>query len=72
MKNIMTTLLCLLLASCNMLGSKSAEVTFHIPDLPDEMQQLEVSGYRVVLTSVDEHKEFTTEGNSFRSSVPVH
>ncbi len=71
MKNIMTTLLCLLLASCNMLGSKSAEVTFHIPDLPDEMQQLEVSGYRVVLTTVDKHKEFITEEKSFKASVPV-
>ena len=71
MKGLMTTLLCFLLASCNLFDSKSAEVTFHIPDMPAEMQQLEVTGYRVVVTSVDKHKEFTAKGKSFKASVPV-
>ena len=68
---IATTLLCLLLGACSFFDSKSAEVTFHIPELPAEMQQLEVTGYRVVVTTMDKHKEFTAKGKSFKASVPV-
>ncbi len=64
-------ILCFLLASCNLFDSKSAEVTFHIPPMPEEMQQLEVTGWRVVVTSVDDHREFTACGNFFKASVPV-
>ncbi|MBO7430138.1 MAG: hypothetical protein J6U56_03895 [Spirochaetia bacterium] len=71
MNKFVTILLALFLASCSMLDSKSAEVTFHIPELPEEMQQLEVSGYRVVVTTVNKHNEFTTKGKSFKTSVPV-
>ena len=71
MKSIAATLLCLLIASCSFLDSKSTDVTFHIPELPKEMQQLEVSGYRVVVTTVDKRREFTANMNSFKASVPV-
>ena len=71
MKSIAATLLCLLIASCSFLDSKSTDVTFHIPELPKEMQQLEVSGYRVVVTTVDKRREFTANRNSFKASVPV-
>ena len=62
---------CFFLAACSMFISKSAEVTFHIPPMPEEMQQLEVTGWKVVVTSVDDHEEFTAHGDSFKASVPV-
>lgn len=71
MNKSVAILLCLFLASCSMFDSRNAEVTFHIPDLPEEMRLLEVAGYRMVVTSVDKHKEFTAKGKSFKASVPV-
>ena len=71
MNKLMTALLCIFPTSCSLFDSKNTEVTFHIPDLPEEMQQLEVSGYQVVVTSVDKHKELTAKGQSFKVSVPV-
>ncbi|MBR4158937.1 MAG: hypothetical protein IKT97_02625 [Spirochaetia bacterium] len=62
---------CLFLAGCSLFESKSAEVTFHIPELPEQMRQLEVTGWRVVVTSVDDRKEFTTPKSTFKTSVPV-
>ncbi len=62
---------CILLAACSMFDNKSAEVTFHIPELPEQMQQLEVTGWRVVVTSLDKKKEFTTRKHEFKASVPV-
>lgn len=62
---------CFFLAACSMFNSKSAEVTFHIPPMPEEMRQLEVTGWKVVVTSVDDHREFTAYGNFFKASVPV-
>ena len=62
---------CILLAACSLFDSKSAELTFHIPELPEEMRQLEVTSWKVVVTSVDDHKEFTAHGDSFKASVPV-
>ena len=62
---------CLLLAACSMFDSRSTEVAFHIPELPEEMQTLEVKSWRVVVTSVDDRKEFTAHGNAFKASVPV-
>ena len=62
---------CFLLAACSMFDNKSAEVTFHIPELPEQMQQLEVTGWRVSVTSVDNRKEFTTRKHEFKASVPV-
>ena len=70
MKKVLA-ILCLFLNACSMFESKSAEVTFHIPELPEQMQQLEVTGWRVVVTSVDNRKEFTTTKNTFKASVPV-
>ena len=71
MNKFAAILLCLFLASCSLFDSRNAEVTFHIPDLPAEMRQLEVTGCRVVVSSVDKHKEFTAKGKSFKASVPV-
>ena len=68
---IATSLFCFLFAACSFFDSRSTEVAFHIPDLPAEMQRLEVSGWRVVVTSVDKRKEFTAKGKSFKASVPV-
>jgi len=62
---------CLFLAACSMFDSRSTEVTFHIPELPEEMQVLEVTSWRVVVTSVDDRKEFTAHGDTFKASVPV-
>ncbi len=50
MNKLLAALLSLFLTSCSMLDSRSTEVAFHIPELPAEMQQLEVSGWRVVVT----------------------
>ena len=61
----------ILLASCSMFDSKSTEVTFHIPPMTEEMQQLEVTSWRVVVTSVDNRKEFSTHDDTFKASVPV-
>ena len=71
MKGLMTTLLCFLLAACSFFDSKSAEVTFHIPELPEEMQKLEVTGWRIIVTSMDDRKEFTTRQDMFKASLPV-
>ena len=60
-----------MLFSCSLFDSKSAEVTFHIPELPEQMQQLKVTGWRVVVTSVDKRKEFTIRKHEFKASVPV-
>jgi len=62
---------CLFLTACSMFDSRSTEVTFHIPELPEEMQVLEVTSWRVVVTSVDDRKEFTAHGDTFKASVPV-
>ena len=62
---------CLFLTACSMFESKSAEVTFYIPELPEDMQQLEIKGWQVVVTSLDKRKEFTLHGNSFKAVVPV-
>ena len=67
----LTILLSIFLASCSMLDSKSAEVTFHIPSLPEVLQQLEVSGWRVVVTTRDDRSEFTVHKDTFKASVPV-
>ena len=64
-------ILCFLLASCNLFDSKTAEVTFHIPELPEEMKTLDVNSWRIVVTTVDSRKEFTTQKNTFKTSVPV-
>ena len=70
MKKVLA-ILCLFLNACSMFESKSTEVTFHIPELPEQMQQLEVTGWRVMVTSLDKRKEFTTTKNIFKASVPV-
>lgn len=71
MNKLQTILLCLFLASCSLSDGKSTEVTFHIPDLPEEMQQIEVTSWRVEVATVDDRKEFTTQKNTFKTSVPV-
>lgn len=60
-----------ILFSCSLFDSKETEVTFHIPELPAQMQQLNVTGWRVEVTTVDDRKEFTTQNNTFKTSVPV-
>ena len=60
-----------LLISCSMSGSKSTEVTFHIPDMPEEMQCLEISYYKVTVTTVDSREIFTARDQNFKASVPV-
>ena len=60
-----------ILFSCSLFDSKETEVTFHIPELPAQMQLLNVTGWRVEVTTVDDRKEFTTQNNTFKTSVPV-
>lgn len=71
MNKYVIVLFSLFIASCSFFDSKSAEVTFHIPDLPEEMKQLAVTNWHVVVTTVDDRKEFTTKKDTFKASVPV-
>ncbi len=71
MKKALIILCISLLVSCSLFDSKSKEVTFHIPELPEEIKRKEVTGWRITVTSVDDRKEFTTRQNMFKVSVPV-
>ena len=64
MNKYVIVLFSLFLASCSFFDSKSAEVTFHIPDLPKEIQQLEVTSYRVVVVSMDGVRNHCSTGIS--------
>ena len=71
MNKYATILFSFLLVSCSLFDSKSAEVTFRIPELPVEMQQLDVTGWRVVVISKDDRSEFTSRNSTFKAAVPV-
>ena len=71
MKKVLIILCVSLLVSCSLFDSKSKEVTFHIPELPEEIKRKEMTGWRIEVTSMDDRKEFTTRQDMFKVSVPV-
>jgi len=61
----------MMMTSCSFLDSKEQEVTFHIPQLPEELNGLEITGYRVIVATTGTRTEFIYNTSDFKATAPV-